>query len=360
MDSDNNPAPASAAGEMLRGFWYIAARSSELRRRKPQRAMLLDIPLVIGRDENGRAFAMRDNCPHRGIPLSYGRVCGDTLECCYHGWRFDVHSGQCREIPSLTPDSKLKVERIYAGAFPCEERDGYIWAFISDGRPADVPPAPQLPTFSPRYRMAHLSAELPLSIDHGVIGLMDPAHGPFVHQAWWWRTRHSIHEKQKRFEPIPLGFRMSPHSPSSNSAPYRLLRRRHGELTTTIDFVLPNMRFEQIRAGDLWFSSRAVVTPVRRDHCRIDFCAAWNLFPWLPFTPTLLKLFGRKFIDQDRRTMEQQAEGLRYAPNLMLIDDADRPAKWYFALKQNYLESQRTGAPMKHPLDGPVTLHWRS
>jgi hypothetical protein len=85
---------------------------------------------------------------------------------------------------------------------------------------------------------------------------MDPAHGPFVHQAWWWRSRHSIHEKQKNFEPIPMGFRMSAHTPSSNSAPYKLLRlyADADSITTTIDFVLPNLRLETIRAGKYWFS----------------------------------------------------------------------------------------------------------
>jgi hypothetical protein len=58
--------------------------------------------------------------------------------------------------------------------------------------------------------------------------------------------------------------------------------------------------------------------------------------------------------------MIQQAEGLKYNPRLMLIDDADRQAKWYFALKANLLESRRTGAAMVHPMNGPVTLHWRS
>src|SRR2546427_819688 len=95
------------------------------------------------------------------------------------------------------------------------------------------------------------------SVDHGIIGLMDPAHGPFVHQAWWWRSRHSIHEKQKDFEPIPYGFRMSAHTPSSNSAPYKILRfyADADSITTTIDFILPNMRSEIIRVGKYWFSS---------------------------------------------------------------------------------------------------------
>ena len=167
-----------------------------------------------------------------------------------------------------------------------------------------------------------------------------------------------MHEKAKQFEPIPFGFRMSPHSPSTNSAPYQLLKKMTGApVTTTIDFVLPNMRFEEIHSGKLWFSSRATVTPVRRDLCRIDFAAAWNLF----FLPgSVFRFFGETFLKQDQQTMIRQAEGLKHDPNLMLIDDADRPAKWYFALKANLLEARRTGACMKHPMDGPVTLHWRS
>src|SRR5437879_7679916 len=99
---------------------------------------------------------------------------------------------------------------------------------------------------------------------------MDPAHGPFVHQSWFWRSKHSIHEKQKQFEPIPNGFRMSPHSPSSNSAPYQLLQKITGApLTTTIDFVLPNMRIEEIHSGKLWVSTLATVTPLRPDRCCI-------------------------------------------------------------------------------------------
>jgi phenylpropionate dioxygenase-like ring-hydroxylating dioxygenase large terminal subunit len=214
-----------------------------------------------------------------------------------------------------------------------------------------------LKTFSEKYRITHLACELPSHVDQGIIGLMDPAHGPFVHQSWYWRSRHSIHEKEKKFEPIPNGFRMSPHTPSSNSAPYRMLQKYTGEpVTTTIDFVLPNIRTEEIRSGKLWFSSRATVTPVRRDLCRIDFVAAWNLL--LPVW--IFRIFAKKFLRQDQETMILQAEGLKHNPRLMLIDDADRPAKWYFGLKAGLLESRRTGAAMVHPMNGPVTLHWRS
>jgi len=341
-------------------FWYPASRSTEIRVQKLTRALLLEVPLVLGRTAEGKVFAMRDACPHRGIPLSYGRLDGSAVECSYHGWRFDACSGQCVEIPSLTSQDKLKVERVFAGHFPCEERDGYVWVFMNAPGtrvPEKVPEVPALAVFSEKYKTIHLSCELPSHIDHGIIGLMDPAHGPFVHQSWFWRKRASIHEKAKQFEPIPNGFRMSPHSPSTNSAPYKLLKKMTGEpVTTVIDFVLPNLRTEIDRSGKMWFSSRATVTPVRRDLCRIDFVAAWNL----PFPVFLFRPFAKTFLRQDQETMIQQAEGLKHNPRLMLIDDADRQAKWYFALKANLLESRRTGTPMVHPMDGPVTLRWRS
>jgi hypothetical protein len=197
-------------------------------------------------------------------------------------------------------------------------------------------------------------------VDHGIIGLMDPAHGPFVHQAWWWRSRHSIHEKEKHFEPIPQGFRMSPHTPSANSAPYKLLGVYGEPIETTIDFVLPNRRYETIRCGKKWFASLTTVTPTTPGNSRIDVYAAWNVFYAVPFVTAVAKFFGKRFVRQDQLTMVQQAEGLKFNPGLMLIDDADRPAKWYFALKRARLESEETNRPMQHPMDGPVTLRWRS
>jgi len=356
---------------MLFGFWYRALPSLQVVRNQLQKATVLETPLVLGRDAQGRPFALHDACPHRGMPLSCGHFDGQNVECSYHGWKFEAHTGQCQLIPSLTADQKLKADRIYAGAYACEEHDGYIWVFIPEPKAAGAGftktteppfPAPQVPKFSDKYKIAHLTADMPVTVDHGIIGLMDPAHGPFVHQAWWWRSRHSIHEKQKNFEPIPNGFRMSAHTPSSNSAPYKLLRlyADADSITTTIDFVLPNLRLETIRAGKYWFSSLTTVTPITRNRCRIDVFACWNLFRWFPLAPELLKFVFAKFVEQDRQTMEDQAEGLKNNPHLMLIDDADRPAKWYFQLKAAYLESKRTGVEMKHPMQGPVTLKWRS
>jgi hypothetical protein len=127
-----------------------------------------------------------------------------------------------------------------------------------------------------------------------------------------------------------------------------------------IDFVLPNQRFEQIRAGSYWLSSRTTVTPIRSDLCRLDFCASWNILTWFPVVSFIIHVFGPRFIRQDTEVIEKQALGLKYEDRMMLVDDADRQARWYFELKAAYLESLRTGAPVKNPLEGSVTLRWRS
>src|SRR5215471_2846877 len=114
---ETTPEPAGDAG-FLWDFWYPALRSDQIRDDKLSKAMLLEVPLVLGRTREGKSFAMRDACPHRGIPLSYGNFDGKNVECSYHGWKFEACSGQCVEIPSLTGQDKLKVDRIYAGHFP--------------------------------------------------------------------------------------------------------------------------------------------------------------------------------------------------------------------------------------------------
>src|SRR6266496_6460842 len=101
---------------MLTGFLYRALASDHVISGKLHKATLLEVPLAIGRDGKGKPFALRDACPHRGMPLSYGRFDGEQVECCYHGWKFDAHTGQCQHIPSLTSDQKLKLDRIYAGS----------------------------------------------------------------------------------------------------------------------------------------------------------------------------------------------------------------------------------------------------
>jgi phenylpropionate dioxygenase-like ring-hydroxylating dioxygenase large terminal subunit len=352
----------SSKGAPLFGFWYPACSSADLVPRSMKGTVLLGLPILVSKNSTGDVAAMRDLCPHRGMPLSFGRMRGDCIECAYHGWRFD-HKGRCQGIPALIEGSPIQTDKIGVTTYPCRERDGYVWVFIPDPLRSEqaIPDIPPLPLPSSRYRMIQISTVLNAAIDDGILGLVDPLHGPFVHQSSWWRTQASMHEKAKTFEPIPAGFRMVPHPPSKNSGPYKILKMFYGgPLTTTIDFILPNQRFEFVQCGSMFVSMRAMITPLTDQQCRMDFSAAWNAPGWMPFSKTLFRYFAKIFLQQDKQAMERQAVGLRYKPALMFLDDADTPSKWYYKLKAAHLASVHTGQPLDHPLKGQVTLRWRS
>ena len=43
---------------------------------------------------DGQFFALDGVCPHQGGPLGKGRLEGCIVTCPWHGWQFDVTSGQ--------------------------------------------------------------------------------------------------------------------------------------------------------------------------------------------------------------------------------------------------------------------------
>ena len=76
------------AQPLLRNFWYLALAGAKLRRGAMAPVQLLGEPVLLCRANDGGVFALRDICPHRGIPLSYGSFDGREVQCSYHGWRF--------------------------------------------------------------------------------------------------------------------------------------------------------------------------------------------------------------------------------------------------------------------------------
>ncbi len=43
----------------------------------------------------GKFYAIENFCPHKGAPLADGLLRDRTVECDWHGWRFDVTTGAC-------------------------------------------------------------------------------------------------------------------------------------------------------------------------------------------------------------------------------------------------------------------------
>lgn len=341
----------------LRNVWYLGLPSSEVRINKAESRKILGEPVVFYRDSKGKVSALRDICPHRGIPLSYGRVVNDQLECPYHGWKFDC-TGTCTEIPSLLPDQDLNPNKIKVRSYPVHEAQGMIWVFMGD-KNADTTLAPALPVLKgfatdAKPNMGKV-VNFPCHVDHAVIGLMDPAHGPYVHKSWFWRSEKSMLEKKKKFGPVDYGFQMIRHQPSKNSKAYKILG---GTPTTEITFTLPSVRVEHVQVGKRSFYSVTALTPVDEMNTRVTQLAYWDI-PWLSLLKPAIRRFMDVFLGQDMDAVTKQQEGLKYDPSLMLIKDADTQAKWYYALKTEFHEHLEQKRSFNHPVK-ETELRWRS
>lgn len=165
------------SGAYLRRVWYMAAWAHEvgaalLRRR------ICDVPIVLYRLENGQATALVDRCPHRFAPLSMGERIGDTIQCGYHGLRFDA-MGSCVHNPFADTIPKgASVAR-----FHIVERDGIAWIWMGEQGAAD-------PDLIPDFSMIERPCGAPLAghmvmqagYEFGTDNLMDLSHIEFVHK----------------------------------------------------------------------------------------------------------------------------------------------------------------------------------
>jgi len=70
---------------------------------------------------DGDFFALEDRCSHQDFPLSDGDIENGTLECVFHGARFDVRTGAAVRLPALRP----------VRTFPVEVRDDDVFVDVS-------------------------------------------------------------------------------------------------------------------------------------------------------------------------------------------------------------------------------------
>ena len=341
----------------LKNLWYLAFHSSKLKKDKLVSKEILGEKILFGRDSSGKAFALRDNCPHRGVPLSEGWFKDDTIQCCYHGWQFNTQ-GTCTNIPAIAPGSTIDFSKIRVFRYPIREVSDSIWVYIPDKKLLQtVEPKVEVPNLilDPSKKFLHVeSVILPANIDHAVIGLIDPAHVTFVHQSWYWRSAKKLKLKEKKFEPTPLGFKMVRHEPSNNSKGYSVLK---GGTSTEITFEIPGNRYEHIRVGEKHeIVSITTLTPLNEHSTELNhiFYSSLPATKWLWWP---LKKLGKRFIGQDLDVFIKLSKGLQSNPTLMLIGEPDAQARWYHEIKRLWQKAQQDNVPFENPVK-TQTLHW--
>jgi phenylpropionate dioxygenase-like ring-hydroxylating dioxygenase large terminal subunit len=165
---------------MFRGFahvWTIVGLGRDLKRRAPLPLQVAGERVVLFRDGEGRACALIDRCPHRGVRLSLGKIEDGCLECPFHGWRF-AGDGSNQLVP-WNPDARR--ERLGATPLPVRERGGLLWLYTAPGLAA--PSEPDVPDVLQRDGLALSSYTMPFAVHWTRLmeNSLDWPHLPFVH-----------------------------------------------------------------------------------------------------------------------------------------------------------------------------------
>ena len=97
--------------------WIKAADSSDVKEGRGFRVRINGQDIALFRHK-GKVYAYENACPHQGAPLHQSHILDGNIVCMYHGWQFNVESGDFFNNDLI----KLK-------SFPVKENDTII--FIS-------------------------------------------------------------------------------------------------------------------------------------------------------------------------------------------------------------------------------------
>jgi nitrite reductase/ring-hydroxylating ferredoxin subunit len=178
---EDSPLPPPSSEEVLlalRHCWQPVARLEDLKE-GPQRAILLGEALAVFLTESGEAAVVADRCAHRGALLSMGKVCGESVQCPYHGWEWSGE-GACTRIPSLADQRQIPpLARI--PSYPARVQWGLVWTTLEEPL-TDVPDVPWFDEDT--WTWGHGEPfELPVAFGLMIENFRDVSHFAFVHQA---------------------------------------------------------------------------------------------------------------------------------------------------------------------------------
>ena len=293
----------------LNEHWYVAALSSEVTATRPLARTLMEEPIVLWRDGEGRAVAMIDRCLHRNAQLSKGDLFDGKIGCPYHGWTYDS-AGACVHVPSEGPgacDLRRQLE-----TFPAREHDGFVWVYLGTRKLAEQREPFRFPERGRGWSSYVMVTRFDGDVTDLVENFMDVPHTAFVHRGWFRkgstgvpaaadveRTEHSVLVTYDRPDDA-IGFTK------------RLLNPDGAPLEHTDRFFLPNCTRVDYRWGERrHFIITSQITPVTRDTAIVYTAITFRFGALTRLARLLLPLYTRIVINQDVRIMANQTANLR-------------------------------------------------
>jgi len=278
--------------------WHPVAFLDEIPSDRPYACQLMGVKLVAFRHADTVAL-LRDRCPHRGAPLSAGRIVDGALACPYHGWRFGP-AGDCVEIPGWAHQPKQCTQ-----TYPTKLAAGLLWTTLA----ADPPPFPTLPDAMADTGLDRFWWRLPASQAGALDALenhLDPAHPHILHP---WLVRHP-----RRRMPVTVDLSMGAWGAEAIYTEHRRNRAllsgvMEGSRACSIGRLWPpsigEVRLESANGAML---SIAVIFAPETSGTTRPYAHFASTRGWLPawFKRFALKAFHRPVLAQDRRMLALQ------------------------------------------------------
>jgi len=164
---------------VIRNLWYAVLESKEVKPGKLLGVMRMGEKLVFWRDGAGRLSCLRDLCAHRGAALSLGKVCGEHIQCPFHGIQYDL-TGQGRVIPANGKNTPVP-ERYKVLAYPTHEDKGFIWIWWGENPPADLKPPRFFEDIDEQFSFSSAHDPWQAHYSRVIENQLDVVHLPFVH-----------------------------------------------------------------------------------------------------------------------------------------------------------------------------------
>jgi len=285
--------------------WYPACASGDLGRSKPLAITLMDAPVVLFRDGAGRPQALVDRCPHRNVPLSLGRVAADgTLECGYHGWRFDG-CGACTAVPGLLAEPAANRE---VDAFAVTEADGFVWIWPDrSSAPTGAPFA--LPALATDVRSGEVvfSYDLDCTMHAAIENALDVPHTAFLHRGIFRGGSAATKELTAVRRDLPGGVEVQYLGEPIGMGPIQLGARTGRTFDHWDRFFLPCVAQVEYRIdGWLRVTNSILHLPISPRRTRAWFVVRfWSRLPAATVKPIVLAR-GKRILEQDAQMLAAQ------------------------------------------------------
>lgn len=267
---------------MLINRWYVLCESAAVLD-KPVAVQALGQPLVVFRDSTGAIRALSNVCIHKGGSLCHGEVVGGTVQCPYHGWRYDG-AGHCVAIPALQPEQRIP-KRARVDSYPVVEQWGLVWAFLGDLPEESRPP---LPDFFPEYdaprdgtwRFVHGTAQFDCNWVRAIENGVDRSHAVFVHEDFGNPQDPVVREYQVEQRNNVL-YAANVRVPLNKRGTWRdVIPDERSERKTEVQIFLPapTIRIQMHMQPPITQIIVTVYTPIDAYHTRLHFIHARNFY----------------------------------------------------------------------------------